>query len=297
MKFETNYTNILELNLAILFISSSGVLGKYIDLPVPIIIFSRAFIAGLLLFVYAKIKKINFKIDFNNRKSLILGGMFLGAHWLTYFYALKLSNVAIGMLSLYTFPTITAILEPIILKKKFHLTHLVLGVVILFGIYLLAPNFNIKNKHLIGLCLGLLSALFYSIRNIMLKQKSGGHNQSIVMLNQLVVISVLLFPTIFYFDSSNFIEYLPSTSILAILTTAIGHTLFVHSLKYFSTTTASLISSLQPIYGIILGFIFLSESPNLKTTLGGLVIISTVIIEVIRINKLDKNEHTTKYMK
>lgn len=285
MKVKTNYKDIFELNLAVLFISTSGVLGKYIDLPVPIIIFLRAFIAGILLFVYAKIKGFNFELTLKNRINLMLGGIFLGAHWITYFYSLKFSNVAIGMLSLYTFPIITAILEPIFLKKKFHMTHLALGLMVLFGVYLIAPGFNIENQYFIGICLGLLSALFYSIRNIMLKSKGNNYNQSIVMINQLGVISIILIPILSFFDSSDLVEYLPSTIILAILTTAIGHTLFVYSLKRFSTTSASLISSLQPIYGILLAFIFLSETPNLKTIFGGLVIISTVIIESRRIKR------------
>ena len=42
----------------------------------------------------------------------------MGGHWITYFYALKFSNVAIGMLSLYTFPVMTALLEPFFIKVK-----------------------------------------------------------------------------------------------------------------------------------------------------------------------------------
>jgi len=290
VKTKSKYSDLFELNLAILFISTSGVLGKYIDLPVPIIIFLRAFIAGILLFIYAKIKGFSLAMTQKKRINLMIGGIFLGAHWITYFYALKFSNVAIGMLSLYTFPIITAVLEPLVLKKKFLLIHIVLGAIVLFGIYLLAPNVNSQNDHFLGMCFGLLSALFYSIRNIMLKSKEGNHNQSVIMINQLAIISILLIPSLSFFDSSQIVEYLPSSILLAILTTAIGHTLFVSSLKHFSTTSASLMSSLQPIYGIILAFIFLGEFPNLKTIIGGLIIISTVIIESIRIKKL---EHST----
>jgi len=285
MKVKTTYNDILELNLAVLFISTSGVLGKYIDLPVPIIIFLRAFIAAIFLVVYATIKGFSFEMTRKNRMNLMIGGIFLGAHWITFFYSLKLSSVAIGMLSLYTFPTITAILEPLFLKKKFLKTHLALGIMVLFGIYLIAPEFDFENQYFMGICFGLLSALFYSVRNIMLKLKGNDYNQSIVMINQLGVISILLIPTLGFFDSSHLVEYLPSTFLLAILTTAIGHTLFVYSLKRFSTTSASLISSLQPIYGIFLAFIFLNESPNFKTILGGLVIISTVILESRRLKK------------
>ena len=97
-------------------------------------------------------------------------------------------------------------------------------------------------------------------------------------------------------DTSNLLDYLPSTLLLAIITTAIGHTLFVYSLTYFSAASASLISSLQPIYGIILAMIFLSEYPSLQTILGGLVIISTVLIESRRLLKTS-NSNEKKQIK
>ncbi len=284
--------NLLELNLAVLFISTSGVLGRYIDLPVPFIIFARALLAGFLLFSYAKYKGLNFTIDSKDKISLLIGGAFLGAHWITYFYALKLSNVAIALISLYTFPVITAILEPIMLKQKIQKVHLMLGLVVLIGIYFIVPDFNLENRYFYGICLGLLSAVLYSLRNIMLKSKVNKYNQSIVMLYQLSAITVLLLPTTILFDNTQLMDYLPSLFLLALLTTAIGHTLFVSSIKKFSITSASLISSLQPIYGIILAFLILNEVPQANTILGGGLIISCVIFESIRVSQLHPTKHT-----
>jgi drug/metabolite transporter (DMT)-like permease len=70
--------------------------------------------------------------------------------------------------------------------------------------------------------------------------------------------------------------------VLALVTTAIGHTMFVHSLKYFKVSTASIIGSTQPVFGIIIAFIFLNEVPTWNTFIGGSLIISTVVIESIR---------------
>jgi drug/metabolite transporter (DMT)-like permease len=73
--------------------------------------------------------------------------------------------------------------------------------------------------------------------------------------------------------------------LLALVTTAIGHSLFINSLKYFSVSTASIVGSIQPIFGIIIAFIFLNEVPTLNTFIGGTLIIATVIIESIRSKK------------
>lgn len=288
MKSKNFYSSIIELNLAILFISTSGVLGKYIALPVPSLIFIRSILACLALFIYCKLKRFNFKIPIKDRKKILLGGVLLGAHWMTFFYALKLSNVAIGMLSLYTFPAITALLEPLLTKSKFQNMHLLLGGLVLVGVYLLIPDFDFSSSYFKAICFGVLSAVFYSVRNIMLKPKVKQYNQSVLMFNQLGAISVCLIPTLWLIQGVNLHEFLPYIGLLAILTTAIGHTLFVYSLKHFSTTSASLMSSLQPVYGIILAMIFLNEYPSLTTIVGGLVIISTVVVESLRVKKKGK---------
>ncbi len=274
--------NILELNLAMLFISTSGALGRYIDMPVPVTIAFRAILAGVILFLFCKWKKISFGIASSDRFTIIIGGVLMGLHWITYFYALKMSNVAIGMLSLFTYPVITSFLEPILLKTKFQKMHLVLGALVLLGIYFLVPNFSLDNSYAQAVGFGVVYALCYALRNLIMKTKVSNYHGSMLMWYQLVVISIMLLPTLFIMDSSGIVSQWPWTLVLAILTTAIGHTLFLFSLKRFSATTASIISSIQPVYGIIIGLIFLKEIPVLTTIIGGMLILTSVVIESVR---------------
>ncbi|WP_108802606.1 DMT family transporter [Aquimarina sp. Aq107] len=274
--------NILELNLAMLFISTSGALGRYIDMPVPVTIAFRAILAGVILFLFCKWKKISFGIASSDRFIIIIGGVLMGLHWITYFYALKMSNVAIGMLSIFTYPVITSFLEPILLKTKFQKMHLVLGALVLLGIYFLVPNFSLDNSYAQAVGFGVVSALCYALRNLIMKTKVSNYHGSMLMWYQLVVISIILLPTLFIMDSSGIVSQWPWTLVLAILTTAIGHTLFLFSLKRFSATTASIISSIQPVYGIIIGIIFLKEIPVLTTIIGGMLILTSVVIESVR---------------
>lgn len=200
-------------------------------------------------------------------------------------YALKLSNVALGMLSLYTFPVITALLEPIFIKTRFNPTHLFLGGIVLLGIYILAPEFNLKSSHIQGIGLGLISALCYSLRILLMKQQIKVYHGTMLMFYQVLIIAILLAPTLLFMDTSNIQTQYLYILLLALLTTAIGHTLMVKKFSYFSVTTASIISSVQPVFGIILAFVFLNEIPTLHTYLGGTLILSTVLIESIRSKK------------
>ncbi|GAA4268353.1 DMT family transporter [Hyunsoonleella aestuarii] len=277
---------LLLLTLATLLISTSGALGKFISMPTEVIIWWRCFLGGIFLFIFCKYQKLNLKIQSKKDLTTILvSAFFLGAHWITYFYALKLSNVALGMLSLFTFPVITALIEPFFTKNKLNPIHIILALIVLLGIYILAPDFNFESSQVKGILFGLLSALFYALRNLMLKNPAQNYNGTSLMMYQTLFLSVILLPFLVIRDTSNIITQYPYIILLALVTTAIGHSLFINSLKYFYVSTASIVGSIQPIFGIIIAFIFLNEVPTLNTFIGGSLIIATVIIESIRSKK------------
>ncbi len=284
---ESNHIkHISGLLLATLFISTSGVLGKYIAMPSEVIVWFRSAFAMIFLYAFCRYKKINLKVQkTKTHLPLIVSSLFMAGHWITYFYALKLSNVALGMLSLFTFPVITALLEPFFIKTKFNSIHILLGIIVLIGIYVLAPDFNLESSDVKGILFGLLSALCYSIRVLILKQHVHNYHGSMLMLYQTFVISIVTLPVLFFMDVSGFQSQFPYLLLIALLTTAIGHSLMVHSLKFFSATTATIISSIQPIFGIIIAFFVVGEVPHANTYIGGALILSTVIVESIRSKK------------
>ncbi len=280
--------NVLGLLLASFLVSTSGALGRYIAMPSELIIFFRASLATVFLFIFCKIRK--YDIQLKSKKHYVpflIGGIFMGAHWITYFYALKMANVAMGMLSLYTFPVMVAFLEPVFLKLKFNPINIVLAILVLLGVYILSPEFNIKSTTVQGILFGILSALFYAIRILILKKYVAQYNGIVLMLYQTVVIAVCLSPVLFLMkdEVAGIQTQWPYIVMLAFVTTAIGHSLMVHSLQFFSASTTSIISSTQPIFGIIIAFFFLNEIPALNTYFGGGLILATVVIESIRSKK------------
>ncbi|MEP2239968.1 MAG: DMT family transporter [Maribacter sp.] len=274
--------HLLEINLAMLFIATSGALGRYVQLPVPVAIGARAILAFVALFLYCKWKGFSLKIDSRDIPVIFLSGILMGVHWVTYFYALKLSNVAIGMLSIFTYPVITAFLEPILLKTKFQLVHLFLAVLVLTGMYFLSPTLDFENSYTIAIGFGVFSALAYALRNIILKKKVSKYNGSMLMTYQTAIVGVILFPFLFTIPTDAILNQWEVLVALAVLTTAIGHTMFLMTFKHFNITTVSILSSVQPVYGILIGAIFLSEIPKGTTVLGGILILSSVVIESIR---------------
>ena len=279
--------NILILNLGMLCISTSGPLGRFIPLPPPLIIWSRAFVAFLVLGAYCYWKKEKIRRGFvENRSTIIFSGTLLTLHWVTYFFALQWSGVAIGMLSMFTFPIITVFLEPLFFKTKFHPIHLMFGALILIGIYLLVPSFNYENVQTKGLFMGLFSALAYAFRNLIIKKNVQKFNGSLLMFYQMGITIILLFPVLMFYPIDTFTTQIPYLLFLGLVTTAIGHTLFLNCLTYFTVSTASIMNSTQPIFGIIIAFFFLNETPPASSLIGGGIILITVVIESLRSHKV-----------
>jgi len=277
-----NIKNFLEINLAMVLLSTSGPLGRFIELPVAVTIGIRSFIALVLLLLYCRYKGISFGLSSKDRGPIILSGFLMGIHWLAYFVALQKSNVAIGMLSLFTYPVITAFLEPLFLKTKFQKMHLLLGFLVLFGIYFLVPDFSFENSYTIAIGFGVFSALCYAVRNIILKKQVNKYQGSVLMAYQMAIICCMLIPAFFYYDLETVPSQWQGLLGLAVVTTVFGHTMFVNCFKYFSITTISILSSIQPVYGILIGAFFLSEIPTWSTVIGGCLILTSVIVESVR---------------
>ena len=279
---------LLILNLGMLFISTSGVLGRYITLPPPISIWFRSLIAFLILLLYSKYKKFKLRIKWRKHGLAIFwSGSLMALHWITYFYALQWSNITIGMLSLFTYPIITVFLEPFFLPVKIQKRHLFLGLIILIGVYFLVPDFNIENTETQGLIIGIISAIAYSLRNIILKKHNSMGTGTVQMIYQLSIVIIFLMPVHWIYPSENLSSQWPYLLLLGTITTALGHTLFLNSFSHFRISTASIISSIQPLFGVLLGILFLNEIPGVRSIIGGGLILITILIES-RLSKLKK---------
>ena len=149
----------------------------------------------------------------------------------------------------------------------------------------MSPEINFSNDTTKGILAGVFSALLYAIRNLTMKSNSKKYESSVLMFYQFLFIAVVFAPFLVTNETSNTLSFFPYILLLGIFTTAIGHTLFVHCFKNFNISTASIIASSQPVFGILMGVLFLNEIPNTYTVIGGALILSTVFIESITTNK------------
>ena len=266
--------------------STSGTLGRAIHLSPVLSIWLRCVLASIILLSFCLYQKYSFKV--NNQNDIVriaLGSLFLTIHWVLYFYCLQLTNVAVGMLTLFSYPLFTSIFEPLFLKTKWSFRHLVSSSAILMGLYILLPSFDIENDFVFGMFMGTLSSLAYTARNLLLKTQIAKYNGSVLMTYQILFVVIVLSPFVGDLTLDDIHDNALSLITLALVTTCIGHTLFLMSFKNFTITTASVMSSLQPIYGVIIAYFFLNEIPDKNSLVGGSLIIAAVVYTGLSMNK------------
>lgn len=278
--------SILQINICVLLLGATALFAKLINLPPDAITFFRSIFACLTLISIMIIAKSKFRLPSREDYWLVLfTGLLTGGHWVAYFQAIQISTVAVGIISLYTFPIMTSFLEPILDHERIRFGNIVRAAIVFVGIFMIVPKFELSNQMTIGVLLGIASAVLFSIRNITVRRKLNHLSSITVMCYQLVVISFMFLPWA-PFESNLCVENrLPLLLLLGVVFTAAPHVLLVDSLRHIKATTASIILYLHPMYSILFSALLISETPAPGVILGGMLIISISAYETIRIQR------------
>jgi len=210
---------------------------------------------------------------------VLLLGVLLAAHWVTYFHAMQVSSVAVGVIALYTFPVITVFIEPMFHGERPHIKDIVSALAVLFGIYLLVPEFSLQDSTTQGVLWGVFSALLFALRNIVQGRYFSAYPARHALFYQAAITIALLLP----FGGAS----IPEVSnfqwsqllLLGVVFTALPHTLFAHSLLHFKAKTTSLIACLQVVYATFFAAVLLGEWPELTTVVGGMIVVTAAMYE------------------
>lgn len=274
--------NLIEIHIAVLLFGLAGLFGKLVDLPSTVIVLGRVFFASITLaFVLAFLKQSILLKQKRDYFYLAILGIILAIHWITFFESIKLSTVAIGLLTFSTFPVFTAFLEPFFFKEKLKGKDVFLAFVTLVGVALVIPKFELGNNMTQGALLGIVSGATFAILSILNRKFVKTHSGYIVAFYQDLVATIVLIPFLFFMDFSAGRKDILLLVLLGVVFTAISHVLFINGLKTIKAKTASIIASLEPVYGIVAAALLLSEIPTLKVAIGGLIILGATAYETI----------------
>jgi len=276
--------SLFEIHLAVLLFGLAGLFGKWLALSPVIIVLGRVFFASVSLILIFLFTKQNIRIyPRKNYFLLFFLGLILSLHWVSFFKSIQVSTVAVGLLSYSIFPIFTAFLEPLFFKERLVKLNIVFAFLCLFGVFLIIPRFDLSNSIYQGVLWGLLSAMTFALLVILNRYLAQKYSSLVITFYQDFFATLLLLPSIFFVRPEFKLRNILLLIILGLFCTAGAHSLFIKGMKYIKAQTASIIGSLEPVYGIILAFVLLGEIPSLRTIFGGIVILGAVFIVTLRI--------------
>ncbi|MFC1515928.1 DMT family transporter [Thermodesulfobacteriota bacterium] len=277
-----NYS-MLEIHIAVLLFGLSGLFGKFLTLPPLVIVFGRTFVAaltlGAILFYTKTPLRTRSKRD---QIILILLGAILGAHWVAFFHAIQVSTVAVGLLTFSTFPLFVTFMEPYFFNERLRGFDILTAGFVLVGLALVVPSFDFQNNVTQGAFWGTISGFTFAVLSVLNRKYVSTYPSIVIVFYQNSVAAILLFPFLFF---GNFFLQPSDYVLLAVLgvfCTALAHALFIKGLLHVKAQLASIIASLEPVYGIIFAFLLLDEIPASRTILGGIVILGTITLSTIK---------------
>ncbi len=266
------------LYLAIFLLALTGLFAKLIPLDAVSIIQLRGLVAAAGLALFIVLRKRSFRLARRRTYAGVYSlGFLLGLHWVTFFHSMQVSTVAVGMLSMFTFPMITIILEPFFTRKRIRAGEIIAGLIMLTGLgVMVGPDLtNPQGAVTLGVCWGVFSAVLFALRNLFQKYHFAQVTSDSLMFHQVVAVGLMLvlfvdYPRVLAADGSVFLKLI----LLGIISTAAAHTLLVYSLKQLSAKSVALISCLQPVIAAVLAWLVVAETPGLSVVVGGSMILS-----------------------
>ena len=270
----------LKIHLAVILFGMAGVLGKQMINHALIIVLSRVLIASICLGIVIQCfsrSKLRLK---NINKAVLLAGLCLAFHWFSFFYAIQLSSVTLGLLCYACFPCFILIIESVFFKKQLKPIYVFFSLFAIAGIIVAFPVNSISDSEIHGLFWGILSAVSFAALTLINKNSIKEDSPLLVSFWQDLVATIVLLPVLFFIDISLNSHEVGLMLCLGVFCTAVAHWLFIESLKYRSAYELGMIASIEPIYAIIIACLWLNESLTLNILIGGsIVIISAAFVQ------------------
>lgn len=274
--------SLAKVHIAVLLFGVSGLFGKLISLPPMIIVLGRVFFSTIFLLLLILSQKQSLKLkSLKDYFFLILSGLILVVHWGTFFKSIQLSTVAIGLLTFSTFPIFVTFLEPYFFKEKIKIEDIIIAFITLLSVLLITPNFKLADNYTQGALWGIISGFTYAVICTLNKKYVKEYSSIIIAFYQQLVATIALLPFLILNEAQLSSNNLLLLVLLGVVFTGISHSLFISSLKSIKVHTASIISSLEPVYGIIFAFFILDEIPSLRVITGGIIILFCAFYKTI----------------
>jgi drug/metabolite transporter (DMT)-like permease len=273
----------------------SAILGKLVTVPAVELVFYRSIFAALGMAAVMGFTKGTFRVAQNDLIKLLLIGFVVALHWLAFFGSARVANVSVSLVGFATNSLWAALLDPWFNKTRFKKYELVLGSIVIVGLYIIFSfDFQYKLGLALGVFAGFTSALF-SVFNSRLVKRIPARSITFYEMTGVFIASGLFLP-LYNLFSDEPLKLLPSgmdlmyIAILAGVCSVYAYTVAVELMKRVSVFMIQLTLNLEPVYGIIMAVIIFGqqEKMNLNFYIGTAVIMCAVATYPLVKKKFEK---------
>jgi drug/metabolite transporter (DMT)-like permease len=272
----------VELHVAVVLFGITAVLGELISLSAVTLVWWRVLIAGISYFIFLRVTKRHVPNLGKHEIKYIWIGFLIAVHWITFYAAIKLSNASIGVISMATTSIFAAILEPFIVGKRFRKREVLVGFLMIPGMYLVVDDLD--TSQVLGFSVGLLSAFLSSLFACYNKKHLVSGQEARISMIEMFAACLFCSPFVFYMSVVGDQNFLPVGMdyiyliILAIACTTVAFLLALRAMNYVSAFVSNLAINLEPVYGIVLAILLLNQHKELNTQFYiGVVIIMVIV--------------------
>jgi drug/metabolite transporter (DMT)-like permease len=277
----------LQMHIAIVLWGFTAILGKLISLDEGLLVWYRMLFSTVAMAVFLAVQKKQWKLPQGQFMPITLIGLVITLHWITFYGAIKASNVSIAISCFSSVALFTAVMDPLLKGKRPKASELLLGLAVIAGIYII---FTGQKFYFKGIVLSVISAFLASLFTILNKRISNKIDPAVITFYELgtgFLLLTILLPAWMSYNASSFsmpdVRDLQYILILSIFCTTVAFTLSLHALQKIDAFTMNLSVNLEPLYSIILAFLIFKEHELLTTQfyIGSALILSAVVIHGI----------------
>jgi len=244
--------------------------------------------AFTILWVLPFVLKKGFVFPKTGRLYLLFYGIIAALTVLTQFGGVVFgASVAMVVLLLYSQPLWTTLISKFFLKEKVSIHQWVACFLVLLGVFLLVdPTALFASSSWLGVLSALAAGIFLSLWVVVGRQvsKTGLAPTTIFLFEEIlsVVICIIVYPIILFFTSAPEVVSLSLAHPLnvwllliafSIFITTTTHLAYLFGSKFISTTNSGILMLLEPVVGVLLSVVFLSQPLTIPILFGGLMIL------------------------
>jgi drug/metabolite transporter (DMT)-like permease len=270
-------TALVALHIAVALFGFAALFGKWIALPPVAIVLGRTVVAAVTLALAARAMR---QPILRPNAAFAANGALLALHWATFFAAVQVSSVATGLLGFASFPMFVMVFESAGSRRRPIAREFAAVSLVVVGLALLVPQFSWSSAMVQGLAWGIASGLTFALLTLANRARVSRVGPTPLALWQNAFAALWLVPVVVIMTPhiSPAPRDLALLLVLGVFCTALAHTMFIASMLRVSAQTASIVSVLEPVYGIVLAALLLGEIPNLRTLIGGGLIVSAAAL-------------------